>query len=787
MNSSSYTIFAVEGKAAAGNYYFVGTSMGGQNNEGLHFGYRGDTDFTLAQFGNDLDATAPAYSGAEVARTWTGMLNTSSGHYIYLNGTQVASNTNTTGFMNLNPSNDYGIIGAGYGFNDPFVGDLGEVLIYNSALSSAQQAAVQQYLMDKWYGILPTTTPVLLSGGGTLDLNGATQEIGSLSSSDPTTAVTMESGELVVGNNNASTLFAGTINGAGNLVKTGTGTLTLTGNNSYSGATAILGGTLQIGNGGSGASIGSTTSVLDYGTLAFDNADTIQFATAITGTGGVTMSGSGTVVLSGANSLSGPTAISNGTVLLGSPTALGAGNLTVSSGTLDLGGYSVSVGNLAGQSGVITLSGTTNAVLSVNQTSAGAFNGTLTDGPNATLGFTQTGNGLLIFGGIAMLSGSATVSGGELFMNGTMTTPLLTVNGNGQLDGAGTLKGSLLYASAASSNFGGKVLGSETVEVDSGSLTLSGTASNYTGGTFIVGGVLAVGANNALPVATTVTFGSSGTSGTLDLDGHIQQVAGLTINPNATAASQVIGNSSTVSNGTLIYNGPSSSTFAGTIQDTLGSGTQKSAVAVSGGTLVLAGNNSYSGGTTVNGGLLQLQVGTPSALGTGSLAANGGILDLSGNTVTVGGLSGAAGIVTNSNFYAAALIVDQSNTTSFGGKIMNGPNSAVDGNASLSLTMAGPGTLILSGTDTYTNGTTVSGGVLEITQGSALPGGESLAVGAAGTFIFDPTATASSVNLVAAQPAQVAVEAVPEPSTLALFGAAAALLALYRRRSRRAA
>ena len=121
--------------------------------------------------------------------------------------------------------------------------------------------------------------------------------------------------------------------------------------------------------------------------------------------------------------------------------------------------------------------------------------------------------------------------------------------------------------STASSNFGGKVLGSETVEVDSGSLTLSGTASNYTGGTFIVGGVLAVGANNALPVATTVTFGSSGTSGTLDLDGHIQQVAGLTINPNATAASQVIGNSSTVSNGTLILT--TQQFFASDFQDTL--------------------------------------------------------------------------------------------------------------------------------------------------------------------------------------------------------------------------
>ena len=56
MNSSSYTIFAVEGKAAA--EVLRRHEHGRPNKPGLHFGYRGDTDFTLAQFGNDLDTTA---------------------------------------------------------------------------------------------------------------------------------------------------------------------------------------------------------------------------------------------------------------------------------------------------------------------------------------------------------------------------------------------------------------------------------------------------------------------------------------------------------------------------------------------------------------------------------------------------------------------------------------------------------------------------------------------------------------------------------------------------------
>ena len=317
LNGSSYTVIAVEGKAAAANVFFLGTNASATN-QSLHMGYRSDTDFTLGQYANDLDYTsAPSYGGAEVARTWAGELNTSSGHTLYLNGSLVASNTNTTPLNSLGGSH-YGILGAGPAYVDPFIGDLGEVMIFNSALSPAQVAAVQQYLMAKWTqpDILPEGTPVSISGSGTLDLHGATQTIGSLTSSDSTTAVLLGGGQLTVGGDDSSTLFAGSINGAGNLVKVGPGMLTLTGSNGFTGATGVQGGTLQIGNGGSGASLGNSSGILDNGTLAFDIAGHSSISAPITGDGALVMTGDGTLVLSGSNTYTGGTTVADGTLVL---------------------------------------------------------------------------------------------------------------------------------------------------------------------------------------------------------------------------------------------------------------------------------------------------------------------------------------------------------------------------------------------------------------------------------------------------------------------------------------
>jgi fibronectin-binding autotransporter adhesin len=244
---------------------------------------------------------------------------------------------------------------------------------------------------------------------------------------------------------------------------------------------------------------------------------------------------------------------------------------------------------------------------------------------------------------------------------------------------------------------------------DSGTLTIN-TPSLYGGGTFLSNGTTVLGVGNALPVGTSVTMGSlTGTNATLDLDGNSQTVASIGVatgsvlsltastsgansailkfattpstgmaigqtisNPSlpsgttilgivsqtngetdltmsniasaaisgpvafsagaATASNQVIGNSSTSSNATLSLSG--ASTFAGTIQDTLGLGNQQTAVAVlSTGSLNLTGTNSYTGNTTVTGGGT-LQVSPGGTLGTTNVNVDASsILNLDGGTL----------------------------------------------------------------------------------------------------------------------------------------------------------
>ncbi len=258
LNNTPYTIFAIEGKAAAGNYYFLGTNHSAPN-QGLHFGYRTDTDFAFAQYANDLDYTnAPTYNGTtEVAREWTGKLDFSTGHFLYFNGTQVQQGTNgvnTDGFNGLGAGD--GIVGAGFAFNNNYQGDLGEILIFNSALSDTQRQSVDVYLQKKWGIIagalpssLPATTAVTISNGGILDINGLTQTVASLTSTDNlNSGLVLGAGKLTVGDAN-NTTFDGIISGTGgNLTKVGAGTLTLTKANTHSGTTTISAGAIQINN-----------------------------------------------------------------------------------------------------------------------------------------------------------------------------------------------------------------------------------------------------------------------------------------------------------------------------------------------------------------------------------------------------------------------------------------------------------------------------------------------------------------------------------------------------------
>jgi autotransporter-associated beta strand protein len=117
---------------------------------------------------------------------------------------------------------------------------------------------------------LPATTQVSIAAGATLDVNGMTQQIAALSG--PTgSAVTLGAGQLIV-NSATSTQFAGTISGAGgSLVKGGTGTLTLAGNNSYTGSTTVNGGMLRV-NG----SVTASSKIFVAGTGTFEAAGATQ-------------------------------------------------------------------------------------------------------------------------------------------------------------------------------------------------------------------------------------------------------------------------------------------------------------------------------------------------------------------------------------------------------------------------------------------------------------------------------------------------------------------------------
>jgi autotransporter-associated beta strand protein len=186
-----------------------------------------------------------------------------------------------------------------------------------------------------------------------------------------------------------------------------------------------------------------------------------------------------------------------------------------------------------------------------------------------------------------------------------------------------------------------------------------------------------------------------------------------------------------------------SGTFGGLITDAvaLGSGPQVLYLVKSGtGNQTLTGASTYTGSTSITGGTLQLgngQAGQDGSIAGTNMVSNNGSLayDLFGNQ--------AAGY-------------------------------SINGNGSL--TKLGPGHLTLSGTNTYTGGTTVAGGELIVTNSEALADGSSLTVGNASLF---PASAAPSFI------APAAVAPVPEPGTLAILGVGAAIALIRIRRSRR--
>jgi autotransporter-associated beta strand protein len=174
-------------------------------------------------------------------------------------------------------------------------------------------------------------------------VNGHDQTVGDLSGTGG--AIALGSHVLTAGTAK-TTAFAGAISGSGLFVKTGAGTLTLTGASNYTGGTVILDGTLQLGDGGGGGSI--TGLVIDSSAFAINRSDIFTLAGAVGGSGAFQQLGTGTTILTAPDSVTGGTTISAGTLELGTGGAItgnvtfvgvrGAATLRLDTGTSQLGG-----------------------------------------------------------------------------------------------------------------------------------------------------------------------------------------------------------------------------------------------------------------------------------------------------------------------------------------------------------------------------------------------------------------------------------------------------------------
>lgn len=118
-------------------------------------------------------------------------------------------------------------------------------------------------------------------------------------------------GRLVF-NRSDSITYSGAISGNGKLAKQGSGTLILTGTNSYSGGATVAAGILQIGAGGTTGSVIGDVDLSETGSLAFSRSDAVTFAGTIYGFGRVEKLGSGTLTLSATNFYNGATMVTSG-------------------------------------------------------------------------------------------------------------------------------------------------------------------------------------------------------------------------------------------------------------------------------------------------------------------------------------------------------------------------------------------------------------------------------------------------------------------------------------------
>lgn len=293
------------------------------------------------------------------------------------------------------------------------------------------------------------------SGSSILDLRGTTQQVNGLNDSALAGTIRSSVGTLstlIVGDNNTTSSYQGLISSNIALRKIGTGTLSLTGSNSYTGGNTIDAGTLQ---GNVNSIVGN---VANSGVLAFNQSISGTYAGVVSGTGSVLKLGAGDLTLTGSNSYTGGTTLS-------------AGNLIGTLGTLQ--------GDVAAAAGTL---------VKFNQATSGTYGGVI----SGQGGLALVGTGTIKLGSNQAYTGATSVDAGTLVLAGNLASGTTTVASGATLIGSGTMTGGL--------SVNGSLKPGESLP---GSLKAAGiTLENSSASTMNIAGSTTAGINYDTVIAT---------------------------------------------------------------------------------------------------------------------------------------------------------------------------------------------------------------------------------------------------------------------------------------------
>jgi autotransporter-associated beta strand protein len=441
-----------------------------------------------------------------------------------------------------------------------------------------------------------------------------------------------------------------------------------------------LDGTLRF----SGGSL-TYTSLQNNGTIVFEGAFSHSFTAPITGSGNFVLAG-GTLAINSTMGTAPNLFVNSGVATFNFPAAMTAGTISVNGGTLQIAATGEAVSTLT--IGTTAAGSTVQLLPTGNPSVADLSATTIVIGPGGTLRFSGgplnwtnlQNNGTIVFEGAfnhffnvpITGSGNFILAGGTLAINATMgTAPNLFVN-----------------SGVATFNFPAAMTAG-TISVNGGTLQIAATGEavdSLSIGTTAAGSTLQLLPGGSLTVTNPVIIGTGGT---------------LRFSGGGTSGGTLVA-SVIQDNGNIVFDGPLSHSLVAAVS---GSGNLTMAGT---GTLNLSGNLAYSGSTTISSGIVQ--AGSTTGLSPNSAFTVNSILDLNGFNSTIGSLSGNGTVLNNGSTTAGLTIGNNNATTTFAGVLK-------DGTSILQLTKSGSGTLILTGNNTYTGGTTISAGTLQVGNG----------------------------------------------------------------------